>query len=81
MRCVISTTAMLLLLTASSLADADATHFKIGNGEIVVAQSSCGICANNRTSCQLGCNGAGTCIQACDVQYRECHRQNFCGRR
>jgi hypothetical protein len=67
---------ILLQFTSTSLADANASRFRIENGKVVVAQSYCGMCADSRTSCQLGCNGGGTCIQACDDQYRECTRQN-----
>ena len=67
---------ILLVLTNTSLADAIANRLRIENGKIVVAQSYCRMCADSRTSCQLGCNGAGTCIQACDDQYRDCTRQN-----
>ena len=69
---------MLLMMSGTSLADADGTRFKIENGKIVVAQSYCGICAINDSSCRLQCNGAGVCIQACDAQYRDCRRQYFC---
>jgi hypothetical protein len=69
---------MLLFMSGASLADANATHLKIENGRIIVAQSNCGICANNNSSCRQQCNGAGGCIQACDDQYRDCLRQNFC---
>jgi len=71
---------MLVLMTSAALADANASRFRIENGKMVVAQSYCGMCADNRTSCQLGCNGAGACIQACDDQYRDCREQN-CGSR
>lgn len=71
---------MLLIMTNASLADANANRFKIENGKIIVAQSYCRICTDNRTSCQLGCNGAGACIQACDDRFRECSEQN-CGPR
>ena len=50
-------------------------------GKTIVAQSYCGICAEANTSCRLGCNGAGACIQACNDHYRDCLRQNFCGHR
>jgi hypothetical protein len=69
---------MLLFMTSTSLADANASRFRIENGKIVVAQTYCGLCADTRISCQLGCNGAGACIQACNDQYRDCREQN-CG--
>jgi hypothetical protein len=67
---------MLLLMTSTSLADANASRLRIENGKIIVAQSYCDMCANSATSCRLGCNGSGTCIQACEDQYRDCARAN-----
>jgi hypothetical protein len=79
MKCVMAL-GIFLFMTSTSLADANASRFRIENGKIVIAQSACGICDNNRTSCVLACNGGGTCIQACDDQYRDCAREN-CRRR
>ena len=59
-----------------SLADSNASRFKIERGRIIVAQSYCGMCADSAASCRLGCNGAGTCIQACDDKFRDCRDQN-----
>jgi hypothetical protein len=67
---------MLLVMTSTSFADANAGRFRIENGKIDIAQNACEICDNNKTSCVLACNGAGACIQACDDQYRECVRAN-----
>jgi hypothetical protein len=75
MKCVMAL-GMLFLMTSTSLANANASRFRIENGKIIVAQSYCGMCADNRTSCRLACNGAGACIQACDDQYRDCREQN-----
>jgi hypothetical protein len=36
------------------------------------AQSYCAMCGNERTSCVIGCNGSGACIQNCDNDYRLC---------
>jgi hypothetical protein len=69
-----------LFTTSTSLADANASRFRIENGKVVIAQSACGICDNNRTSCVLACNGGGACIQVCGDQYRDCAREN-CRRR
>jgi hypothetical protein len=69
---------ILLFMCGTSLADANATRLRIESGKIIVAQSNCGICADNNSSCRQQCNGAGVCIQACDDQYRDCLRQNFC---
>jgi hypothetical protein len=74
----ITTLAILLFTSGASFADVSATHFRIENGKIIVAQSYCGICANDNSACRVACNGAGACIQACDDQYRDCRRQNFC---
>jgi len=79
MKCVMAL-GIFLFMTSTSLADANASRFKIENGKIVIAQSACGICDTNRTSCVLACNGGGACIQACDDQYRDCAREN-CRRR
>ena len=79
MRCV-TALGILLIMTSTSWADSNAGRFRIENGKIVVAQSYCGMCADSRASCQLGCNGAGACIQTCDDQYRDCREQN-CGSR
>jgi hypothetical protein len=68
----------LLLMTGASLCGAADKHSQVVHGKIMVAQSYCGICAEANTSCRLGCNGAGACIQACYDQYRDCLRQNFC---
>ena len=70
----------ILSVSGAALADNAASQFKVQNGRIIVAQSYCGICFDNATTCRLGCNGAGTCIQACDDRLRECREQN-CGSR
>jgi len=75
MKCVIAL-AMLFLMTSTSSADANVNRFRMENGKIIVAQSYCAMCADSATSCRLRCNGSGTCIQACDDQYRECAREN-----
>jgi hypothetical protein len=79
MRCV-TALGILLIMTSTSWADSNAGRFRIENGRLIVAQSYCGMCADAATSCRLGCNGSGTCIQACDDQLRECRWQN-CGSR
>jgi hypothetical protein len=80
MRCLTALCVLLFMRGAAS-ADVGASRFKISNGKIIVAQTDCGICAEGNTSCRLECNGAGACLQACDEHYRDCLRQNFCGRR
>jgi hypothetical protein len=75
MKCVMAL-AMLLLITSTSSPDENANRFIRENGKITVAQSYCAMCADSTTSCRLRCNGSGTCIQACDDQYRECAREN-----
>jgi hypothetical protein len=47
------------------------------NGEIILAQSYCAMCGDQRTACILKCNGAGSCIQTCDNDYLLC-RQVAC---
>jgi hypothetical protein len=71
---------MLVLMMSTSSADENASRFRTENGKIIVAQTYCGICDDNRSSCQLGCNGAGACIQTCYAKYRDCREQN-CGSR
>jgi hypothetical protein len=75
MRCI-TALGLLLLLTSTSLSDSNAGRFRMENGKIIVAQTYCGMCTDNAMSCRLGCNGSGTCIQACDDQLRECREQN-----
>ena len=71
---------MLFLMTGASLAENNATNLKFRNGKFVVAQTYCGLCADNATACRVKCNGSGTCIQACDDAFRDCVDQN-CRRR
>lgn len=69
---------MLVAMSGASLADSNASLFKLENGRIILAQSYCAICSDNASACRLACNGAGACIQACDDRLRECREQN-CG--
>ncbi len=71
---------MLFLMTNTSFAENRATNLEIRNGQFVVAQNYCALCADNATACRVKCNGSGTCVQACDDAERECHDQN-CRRR
>lgn len=71
---------VVISMCGASFADDSASRFKIENGRIILAQSYCGMCADNATSCRLACNGAGLCIQACDEKLRDCREQN-CGMR
>ena len=71
---------ILLFMTGTSLADPNATRIEIKNGKFRVAQSYCGMCADKASACRITCNGSGTCIQACDDDYRNCVDQN-CRRR
>lgn len=75
MRCVAAVCAVLFMASASLAAD---IRSEVLHEKTLIAQSTCGICAEAHTSCRLGCNGAGVCIQACYDQYRDCLRQNFC---
>ena len=76
----VAAAAILFSMCGVSLADNDASRFKIENGNIIIAQSYCGICNDSATSCRLACNGSGTCLQACDEKLRICREQN-CGAR
>jgi hypothetical protein len=69
-----------LSMSGASLADDNASRFKIDNGRIILAQSYCRICSDNATACRLACNGSGTCIQACNDALRDCLELN-CGLR
>jgi hypothetical protein len=81
MRFMFAVLVLALSLTGgATLADDNASRFKIENGRIIVAQSYCAICFDNATTCRLACNGSGACIQACDDMLRECREQN-CGSR
>jgi hypothetical protein len=71
---------ILVLATSASLANPNATRLDITNGKFRVAQSYCAMCADKASSCRIGCNGSGRCIQACDDDYRNCVEQN-CRRR
>lgn len=70
----------LLSMDGVTLADNNSSRFKIDNGRVILAQSYCRICSDSATACRLACNGAGTCIQACDDRLRECREKN-CGLR
>ena len=76
----VAAAATILMTCSVTLADGNSTRFKIASGRIVLAQSYCGMCVDSATSCRLGCNGSGTCIQACDDRLRDCREQN-CGSR
>jgi hypothetical protein len=71
---------ILVLLTSTSLAEPNATSIEIKNGKFRVAQSYCAMCADKSSACRIACNGSGTCIQACDDDYRNRTDQN-CRRR
>jgi hypothetical protein len=73
---LIAAAVMISLTCGASLADDNATRFRIESGIIVVAQSYCSMCVDSSTSCRLRCNGSGTCIQACDDELRNCREQN-----
>lgn len=76
MKHIIAAATMIILTCGASLADSNATRFTIQSGRIVVAQSYCAMCFDSASSCRLGCNGSGACIQACDDQLRDCREQN-----
>lgn len=66
-----------LLTSGSAFGETNATPLKFVNGRIVVAQSYCAMCDDQRTACVLKCNGAGACIQNCDDDYLLC-RERAC---
>jgi hypothetical protein len=62
----------LLLTSSSGFAQTNSTKLSFANGKIVVAQSYCKMCGDQRTDCVLRCNGGGACIQNCDIDYQLC---------
>lgn len=71
----------LLMLTGSGTIARSANTIRLENGKLVVAQSYCAMCANDRTTCVAKCNGAGACIQGCDNDYQLCVERACRGRR
>jgi hypothetical protein len=76
MKALIIAVFTLLITSGASLADTSASRFRVENGRIVVAQSYCRMCADDRTYCVTKCNGAGTCIQNCDYDFQLCRERN-----
>ena len=72
MRVFISIALATLFSNGASFADSNASRFRVEHGRIVVAQSYCRMCSDQRTECVLKCNGAGTCIQSCDYDFQLC---------
>lgn len=66
--------ALIVMLFASGSASAQVNSTPLGfsNGKIVVAQSYCKMCGDQRTDCVVRCNGSGACIQNCDVDFQLC---------
>ena len=62
----------MLLASYNAFAQTNATPLNFVNGNIVVAQSYCKMCGDQRIDCVVRCNGAGACIQNCDVDYQLC---------
>jgi hypothetical protein len=62
----------MLVASGPVLAASNATALQFVDGKIVVAQSYCRICGDQRTECVLRCNGAGACVQNCDNDYQLC---------
>ncbi len=60
-----------LLANGAALGE-NASPVLMRNGKIIVAQSRCGMCTDQRTECVVRCNGAGACIQGCDDDYQLC---------
>jgi hypothetical protein len=63
---------VLLLTAGEAWAATNATQLKFVNGKIVVAQSRCQMCDDQRTDCVVRCNGSGACIQSCNDDYQLC---------
>jgi hypothetical protein len=61
-----------LLCGGGAIAGNNTAPLKFANGKFILAQSYCRMCDNQRTSCVLKCNGAGTCIQNCDYDFQLC---------
>ena len=66
-----------LLVTGNAFAGTNATPLVLADGKIVVAQSYCRMCGDQRTDCVIRCNGAGACIRNCDEDYQLC-RERAC---
>jgi hypothetical protein len=66
-----------LLTSGCAFAGTNPVPLKFVNGKIILAQSYCSTCGDQRTDCVLKCNGAGTCIQNCDDDYLLC-RERTC---
>jgi hypothetical protein len=72
MRALVVAVAVLLITGEAGLAGTAPTYSRAATGKITVAQSYCRMCADDRTTCVIKCNGAGTCIQNCDYDYQLC---------
>ena len=72
MRAPVVAVAMLLVAGGVSQAGTASSQFSAATGKFTVAQSYCRMCADDRTTCVIKCNGAGVCIQNCDYDYRLC---------
>lgn len=64
--------AALLICGDTLLAGTAFPQFRAATGKMTVAQSYCRMCADDRTTCVIKCNGAGACIQNCDYDYQLC---------
>jgi len=72
MRALVIAVAILLVAGEASWAGTASPNFRAATGKITVAQSYCRMCADDRTTCVIKCNGAGVCIQNCDYDYQLC---------
>jgi hypothetical protein len=72
MRAIIGMLGIALLLGDAARAEPIARNLRTGQKHIVLAQSFCAVCKDNRTYCVIKCNGSGICIQNCDNDYRLC---------
>lgn len=63
---------MLVAIACSSSVEAGENLARFKNGKLIVAQSHCAMCRDERTACVIKCNGSGTCIGNCDNDYQLC---------
>jgi hypothetical protein len=79
MRTAVVVAGLLLMLSEALGAESTYTNLRNHSQRVIIAQSFCAICKDERTYCVLKCNGSGTCIQICDDDYRLCV-ERACGR-
>jgi hypothetical protein len=80
MRLAIAMVGLVSMFSEAFGAEPTATNFARAGGRLMVAQSYCAMCRDERTHCVIKCNGSGACIQSCDDDYRLCV-ERACGRK